>query len=606
MAGHPHIITLPVFAEATEKSPDNARTVVDQWVNTFEKTLKDGSEAEIATLFHSDAWIRDLLGFSWDYRAIQSSTEIAKHLKQNYEAVKLGNIRPRTKGAFQPEFKSLTPDVHWVQSMFEFETAIGKGRGMLRLVTADDNSWKCYLINFTLEELKGYEEASGLRRPHGYVDPRYGTWGERRERQKEFLDEDPVVLVIGAGHSGLDIAARLRHVGLPTLIIERNERVGDNWRLRYRTLMTHGPTHYNHLPFIPFPSDWPMYMPKDKLADWLECYANLMELNVWTSTTIQTTEFDEKTKTWTVTVRRSDGSIRTIKPRHVVLATGQSGDAIVPSFPGQDLFKGTIYHGVNHNDASDIENLSQKRVVVVGSGNSSHDICQNYHEAGAAEVTMIQRGGSYIISGNKGVPLLYAGLYDEHGPPTEDADLFAQSVPVPVQFAFNVFKTQRISAADRELLDGLTKAGFLLDSGPDKSGINRKYITRGGGYYIDVGCSQLIVDGKVKVRQSPGGIESFDQDGLIFPDGSKLSADIVVLATGYDDMLSTARKLFGDKIADQVGQVWDLDAQGEVRAMWRNSGHPNLWFMGGNLSLCRFFSRLLALQIKAMEVGILN
>ncbi|KAH7022119.1 hypothetical protein EDB80DRAFT_744724 [Ilyonectria destructans] len=355
--------------------------------------------------------------------------------------------------------------------MFEFETAFGKGRGMLRLVVVDDNVWKSY------------------------------------------LDEDPMVFVIGAGHSGIDIGVRLRHLGLLTLIIDRNERVGENWRKRYITLTTHGPVQYCHLPFMPFPSDWPLYIPKDKLADWLESYANK-------------TEFDEQTKTWTVTVRRGDGLMRTLKPYYVVLATGQAGD------PGQ------ISHGCDHYDASLVNNLSRKRVVVVGSGSSSHDICQDCHESGAAE-----------------------------------------------------------------LLDGPSKSGFRLDPWPDKSGILRKYLTRGGRYYIDVGCSQLIIDGKVKSHHSPAGVKSFDGNGLVLVAGSKLEADIVVLATGYDGMMSTARKLFGDKVGDRLGDVWDLD---DIRQIWRSSGHPNFWFMGGNLARCRSNSRFVTLQIKAVELGLLK
>ncbi|RMJ18036.1 hypothetical protein CDV36_002342, partial [Fusarium kuroshium] len=407
-----------------------------------------------------------------------------------------------------------------------------------------------------------------------------GTWGERRERQKEFLDEDPVVFVIGAGQAGLEIAVRLRHVGLSTLIIDKNERVGDNWRKRYRTLMTHDPIHYCHLPFIPFPSDWPMFVPKDKLADWLESYANIMELNVWNRTFVKIADYDEQNKIWTVTVCRQ-GKDRTLKPRHIVFATGQSGDPITPMFPGTEYYKGMLYHGISHGDATAFGDLSQKKVVVVGSGNSSHDICQNFYENGAAQVTMLQRGGTYVISVDKGVALQHAGMYDEGGPPTEDADIYAQSLPIPIQFALKVFEAQKISEVDKELLEGLDKAGFLVDSGPDKSGIFRKYITKGGGYYIDVGCSQLIIDGKIKVRQCSEGIKNFDADGLVLADGSRLDADIVVLATGYDGMRSTALRALGKKIADRLDDIWDLDEQGEIRSMWRSSGHPHFWCMGG-------------------------
>jgi len=163
--------------------------------------------------------------------------------------------------------------------------------------------------------------------------------------------------------------------------------------------------------------------------------------------------------------------------------------------------------------------------------------------------------------------MLHKGMYDEDGPPTEDADIYSQSLPIPVQFALNVGLTQRILEAEKDLQDGLAKAGFATDLGEDKSGIFRKYVTRGGGYYLDIGCSQLIIDGKIQVRQSPSGIASFRPEGLVLGDGGDLEADIVVLATGYDNMRTSVRKLIGDRIADRCRDVWDLNEEGEINAV---------------------------------------
>lgn len=146
MSEYQHIVTLTLFSKAKETSSETVRVVVAQWVDSFERALKDGTEADIASLFHDDAWIRDYLAFSWDFRTIRSSTKVVNYIKQNQDTVQLGKIRPRSQGAFQPVFKSPTSDLHWVEYMFEFETAFGKGRGMLRLVVADDNIWKGYLI----------------------------------------------------------------------------------------------------------------------------------------------------------------------------------------------------------------------------------------------------------------------------------------------------------------------------------------------------------------------------------------------------------------------------------------------------------------------------
>ena len=369
----------------------------------------------------------------------------------------------------------------------------------------------------------------------------------------------------------MNIGARLQDLNLSCLLIDKNARIGDNWRHRYRTLVTHDPVQYTHMYGLPFPKNWPLFTPKDKLGDWFEAYASLMELNVWTSTKLTSATYSDDSKTWTVDLIRGDGTTRTLKPKHIIFCTGHAGEPRIPTFPNQSAFAGTIYHGSHHKDASSIvlpdgSSVAGKNVVVVGTGNSGHDIAQNHFECGA-NVTMLQRGGTYVLQATTGLLMLHEGLYDEHGPPTEDADVYAQSLPIPVQFELNVDLTTKIAAAEKKNLDGLTRAGFKIDMGSDGSGIYRKYITRGGGYYIDIGGSQLIIDGKIKVVQSEGGIKGFETDGLILADGRKLPADVVVLATGYDNMRTTLRKIMGDKVADRAKDVWDLDAEGEVNAV---------------------------------------
>lgn len=371
------------------------------------------------------------------------------------------------------------------------------------------------------------------------------------------------------------MAARLQSLNMSSLLIDKNARIGDNWRSRYRTLVTHDPVQYTHMYGLPFPSTWPLFTPKDKLGDWFEAYASLMELNVWTSTKIESVEYSDSDKKWTVIVNNPIHGKRTLTSSYLVFCTGHAGEPMIPTFPGQKTFKGTVYHGSQHQDATqNTASVAGKNVVVVGTGNSGHDIAQNYYEAGAAQVTMLQRRGTYVIQASKGLFMLHEGLYDETGPPIEDADVYGQSLPIAVQFALNVGLTERIKAAEKENIEGLEKAGFKLDFGHDGSGIYRKYITRGGGYYIDVGASQLIIDGKIKVVQSPEGIQGFDDENLILGDGRKLPADIVVLATGYDNMRTTARKVLGDKIADRAKDVWDLDEEGEVNAVSLNPHSP--------------------------------
>ncbi|KAA8651972.1 hypothetical protein EYZ11_001733 [Aspergillus tanneri] len=600
-----YVVKLPVTPSTTwELKP---RSVTQRWITNLEALLHSGKFSRLSELFHEESWWRDMLALDWDFHTIQNCSSIQDFLHRSQPHAQLSAFRLQHEGKLQPQLEKPLENLNWISSMFFFETQVGRGAGVIRLTQDDAGAWKAYSVYTSLQELKNFEEPLGSRRVNGTIESMpgglsKGNWVERRQREIEFLDEEPTALVIGAGQAGLNMGARLESLGVSCLIIDRNERIGDNWRKRYRTLVTHDPAEFTHMAYLPFPKNWPQFTSKDKLADWFEAYASIMELNVWLRTSIKSAVYDDVKSEWTVIVRRGDGSERTIRPRHLVWCTGHSGEPKIPTFPGQVQFKGTVYHASQHNDASE-HDVKGKKVVVVGTGNSGHDIAQNFYENGA-EVTMLQRRGTYVITANKGVFMMHEGLHEENGPPTEEADIIAESLPFPVQFALATHFTNRVYEAEKDILEGLRKAGFELDFGVDGAGITRAYITRGGGYYIDVGCSALIAGGKIKIKRSPEGISSFNEHGLVLKDGSTLEADIVVLATGYDNMRTTVRKALGDQVADRCKDVWDLDEEGEVNAMWRPSGHPGFWYMGGNLALCRIYSKFLALQIKATEAGL--
>lgn len=180
-----------------------------------------------------------------------------------------------------------------------------------------------------------------------------------------------------------------------------------------QTLVTHDPAEYTHMAYLPFPQNWPQFTPKDKLGDWFEAYARIMELNIWMQTSVVSAEYDEAAGQWTVLLARGDGSQRTLRPRHLIWCTGHSGEAKVPSFPGQESFQGTVYHGSQHRDASESD-VRGKKVIVVGTGNSGHDIAQNYYENGA-DVTLLQRSGTYVITADKGVFMMHSGMHEDGG-----------------------------------------------------------------------------------------------------------------------------------------------------------------------------------------------
>lgn len=394
-------------------------------------------------------------------------------------------------------------------------------------------------------------------------------------------------------------------LGVSALAIDTNKSVGDNWRKRYPQLVLHDPVWYDHMPYIPFPESWPIFTPKDKLADWFEFYVKAMDLNVWTQTGLVSSSWDEAKQEWTATVKRvrDDGETetRTFHPKHLILATGHSGKPNMPTIPGMDSFQGDI---LSHSSAFPGARATNqgKRAIVVGACNSSMDICQDYVEKGY-DVTMVQRSSTFVISSETALKTLLAVLYEEGGPPVEDSDMCVWGMPSAVLKSAQVDLTQMAGELDKDMLEGLGKVGFKTDRGPHGAGLFGKYLQRGGGYYIDVGGAKLIADGKIKVKHGQEIVEVLPR-GLKFADGSELEADEIVFATGYDSMRTTARSILGDELADKVGDVWGWDEEGEMRTIWRGSGHPGFWLHGGNLAMCRYYSRLVALQIKAKLEGV--
>jgi putative flavoprotein involved in K+ transport len=349
---------------------------------------------------------------------------------------------------------------------------------------------------------------------------------------------------------------------------------------------------------MPFPPNWPTYLPKDKLAGWFEAYVEAMELNFWTGTELVSGAYDDARQRWSVELRRADGSIRTLHPRHVVMATGVSCVPHRPELPGLERFAGQVVHSSEYRDG---EAWQGKHALVIGTGNSGHDIAHDLH-AGGAHVTLVQRSPTLILSIEPSGQLAYA-FYDE-GPPLEDCDLIASAVPFSLVWRAHALLAEHAIRCDRALLDGLARVGFALDYGKEGRGWQYKYLTRGGGYYFNVGCSELVVAGDIGLVQYTD-IVAFETDGARLRDGTLLRADLVVLATGYHGQEALVRRLFGERIADRVGPVWGFGEEAELRNVYKRTAQPGLWFMMGSLAQSRINSKYLALQIKACEEGLL-
>jgi cation diffusion facilitator CzcD-associated flavoprotein CzcO len=576
------------------------RTAVDAWLEAFSAALDRRDAEGAASLFLPDGHWRDLLAFTWDIQTVSGRPAIAAQFARTLAAIRPTGITV-APGRVAPRLVARAGQ-KTIEALLAFETAVGKAEGVLRLAPDADGRLRAWVLLTALSEIRGHEERIGPRREDGQAYSReFGgpNWTDHRARAQAYEDHEPTALVIGGGQCGLGIAACLGVLGVDTLVIDRHERIGDAWRKRYHSLTLHNEVYINHLPYMPFPPNYPVFIPKDKLANWFEFYADIMELNVWTGTEIKTGTWDPTTGRWEVALRRADGSERVVRPKHLVFATGVSGIPNRPEAPGLEDFAGTVMHSgqyaVGHA-------WKGKKALVMGTGNSGHDVAQDLHGAGA-QVTMIQRGSTLIVSLAEAQRVY--DMYRE-GPTLEDCDLLATAVPYPVLVqGYQVF-TRKTQEADRKLLEGLAARGFKLDDGPpDGTGFQMKYLRRGGGYYFNVGCSDLIVDGSIGLVQYED-IDRFVPEGVRMKDGRVLEAELLVTASGYKNQQEAVRRFLGDEVADSVGLVWGFDAGGELRNMWRRTNQPNLWFTAGGLPHVRIYSRFLAMQIKAVEEGKLD
>jgi putative flavoprotein involved in K+ transport len=593
-----------VFWEEAMLDTTTTKTVT-KVLDRLNKALANNDAKAVAKCFEVDGYWRDLASFTWNIKTLEGASAIEAMVKAQQSQINGSGFTithgeaPTDEGSFQ-------------QAWIDFETGLGRGHGHIRI-----RNGKIWTLLTSLVEIKGHEEPKGLGRPKGVghtADKNRKTWAESQVEEAAALGHtrQPNTVIIGGGQGGIALGARLRQLGVPTIIIEKNARAGDSWRNRYKSLCLHDPVWYDHLPYIPFPDNWPVFTPKDKLGDWLEMYTKVMELNYWTSTTATSAKYDDEKREWELKVMRGDGTIVVLRPKQLVLATGMSGKANVPKFEGQDIFEGEQHHSSKHPGP---DAYKGKKVVVIGSNNSSHDICAALWEAGV-DVTMVQRSSTHIVRSEPLMKHGLGGLYSEEavtaGVTTNKADLIFASIPYAVLPDFQKPIYDTIKKEDAKFYKGLEKAGFMLDWGADDTGLFMKYLRRGSGYYIDVGASQLIIDGKIKLKAGSD-VAKLTKTSVVLKDGTELKADLVVYATGYGSMNGWAADLISQEVADKVGKCWGLGSntpkdpgpwEGEQRNMWKPTQQEGLWFHGGNLHQSRHYSQFLALQLKARQVGL--
>ncbi|MCY4301981.1 MAG: NAD(P)/FAD-dependent oxidoreductase [Aestuariivita sp.] len=569
-------------------------------MENFNRALESKNISALKDLFAPECYWRDLVSFTWNIKTMEGRDAIG-----DMAAHTLDNVAPTN---WQIDGDPTEND-GITEAWITFETVAFRGRGHLRL-TQDG----CWTLLTTAQELKGFEEEKGAHREHGVAHGAFigrETWLEHRQREEQELGyrKQPYVVIIGGGQGGIGLGARLRRLNVPTIIIEKNARPGDSWRNRYKSLCLHDPVWYDHLPYIPFPDHWPVFSPKDKIGDWLESYTKIMELNYWTKSICTSAHYDPETHGWNVEVER-DGEKVILNPKQLIIAAGMSAVPNMPKLPGMEKFNGDLHHSSEHPGP---DNYRDKKVVIVGSNNSAHDIAAALWESDA-DVTMVQRSSTHIVKSETLMDIGLGDLYSEraiaNGIDHNMADLIFASVPYKVLPALQVPLYDKMKERDSEFYDRLEASGFKLDWGTDGSGLFMKYLRRGSGYYIDVGASELVADGKIKLVH--GQVTEITPKGLKIDNRTEITADAIVFATGYSSMNGWAEQLIGKDVADKVGKCWGLGSdtpkdpgpwEGELRNMWKPTQQDALWFHGGNLHQSRHYSQFLSLQLKARMEG---
>ena len=590
---------------AETAAPSSAQARADAWLASFESALKARDIEQAASHFATESFWRDLVSFTWNITTVENPAGVADLLGATLEQTDPSGFRTTEPPAEEDGV---------VTAWFAFETGVGRGTGLLRLLSEGGED-KAFTFLTTLDELKGHEEPKRDRRPRGAehgANKHRATWKEQRQAEAESLGSttQPYVLVIGGGQGGIALGARLRQLGVPALIIDKHPRPGDQWRNRYKSLCLHDPVWYDHLPYIKFPENWPVFAPKDKIGDWLESYVKVMEVPYWSNTEAKSAHWSEEAGEWTVEIER-EGKPLTLTPTQLVFATGMSGKPRMPEVPGMDVFTGDVHHSSRHPGP---DAYAGKKAVVIGSNNSAFDICGALWEYDA-DVTMVQRSSTHIVKSDSLMEIGLGALYSEEalagGVTTEKADMIFASLPYRILHTFQIPIYDEIKQRDADFYERLEKAGFWLDFGADESGLFMKYLRRGSGYYIDVGAAELVANGDVKLVH--GQVTHLTQDAVVLDDGTELPADVVVLATGYNSMNGWVADLINAETADRLGKCWGLGSdttkdpgpwEGEQRNMWKPTQVPNLWMHGGNLHQSRHYSQFLALQLKARFEGL--
>ncbi|RYO85582.1 hypothetical protein DL763_007048 [Monosporascus cannonballus] len=508
----------------------------------------------------------------------------------------------------------LDEQTQWIEGRFFFtaEKPIKtKCSGFLSICSTSDGGWKIWVIKTILEQIAGQADVDTMA-PVGTPD---GTVQAQINGSVDGLPYFDTVIV-GGGMCGLATGGRLKALGVSYVCLEREQNLEDPWAKRYKSAKLHTVRNYAHMPFDrTFGPEFQEFLTKDEVAkghaDWAKRYG----INVWLSTSLDTGKYDASSSLWILNITR-DGRASQLQAKHLIFATGAGCHTpVVPPWADREKFGGKVIHSVNYHDADSWKGL---RGIVVGAGNTGHDVASDMVAAGLSSVTMVQRSPTFVLpvenmmqryKGTSLSPICLQdlpklifktiGVYNDVIP-TEISDRIWFSAPMSVGRLVSGKNFHRMAAETPERWEALAKAGFKADPFGD---IQRAINVKLGGFYIDVGAGKLITDGQIKMKSDAVPV-AYSETGLVFSDGSMVPADVIVLATGFlGNLKEHVSRLLGADVAERAGDCFGVDEEGELHGVFKPTGHPGLWYIGGGMGHSRYYSRFLALQIKADVMG---
>ncbi|BCS19584.1 uncharacterized protein APUU_20016A [Aspergillus puulaauensis] len=573
--------------------------------------LVSGDAKALEACFYTEqAYWKDQLAFTWHLRTFSGPGRIAASLLETAKLRRLAGIEADGAAVFLPA----TPVLQFINCplVFRTESPAALGRGKMLLLPVDDGddiAWKIWIFSTRLESLDIHPENEAL-----LESPRRALDGE--------TDIATDVFIIGAGNAAVTLSARLKALGVDSVMADRNARPGDNWRLRYDCMQFHLPTSFCEMPYMRYGKDLqnPHLLSKNDLASQVRRYVELFNLNTIHSAQVRWTEYDTVASQWNITIQTPAGKHRAVS-KHLVMATGiGSQKPYIPSIEDPGLYRGVSIHSAEYKNAEALKERGARSVVIVGSANTAFDVLVDCHDAGLA-ATMVVRSPTYIVPLEYICHSLSLGAYDAG---VDAADNLFLSLPSVVDGQLGRGLFSMFAGNEPERYAGLEAAGFpVLDSREPSCALMCNLLERAGGHYVDVGGTKLIEQKKVDVKALVEPI-GYTETGLRLSDGSYVDADAVIWCTGFADLnaVDTAADILGGAgenetnsekhvltprdIASRIDATWGLDDEGEIRGMWkRHQNADNFWIMGGYTQQHRWHSRTLALQLKAALEGIL-